>query len=88
MRGYGYEPLFISIDARDDHVDAHQRFASVLDEALDRIDEIQRSARVDGVLEPADLADDRSPVTRRDGPAPRRSTVCRSRGRGARTRSR
>jgi xylulose-5-phosphate/fructose-6-phosphate phosphoketolase len=49
MRGYGHEPLFISIDARDDHVDAHRRFASVLDEALERIDEIQRSARVDHV---------------------------------------
>jgi xylulose-5-phosphate/fructose-6-phosphate phosphoketolase len=49
MRGYGHEPLFISIDARDDHLDAHRRFASVLDEALDRIDEIQRSARLDGV---------------------------------------
>ena len=51
MRGYGYEPLFISIRADDDHADAHIRFASVLDEALDRIDEIQRSARVDGVTE-------------------------------------
>ena len=49
MRGYGYEPLFISIDAEDDHADAHERFAAVLDEALERIEEIQRSARVDGV---------------------------------------
>jgi xylulose-5-phosphate/fructose-6-phosphate phosphoketolase len=48
MRGYGYEPLFISIRAEDDHADTHVRFASVLDEALDRIEEIQRSARVDG----------------------------------------
>jgi xylulose-5-phosphate/fructose-6-phosphate phosphoketolase len=51
MRGYGYEPLFISIDAEDDHADVHARFAGLLDEALDRIDEIQRSARVDGVTE-------------------------------------
>jgi xylulose-5-phosphate/fructose-6-phosphate phosphoketolase len=49
MRGYGYEPLFISISAEDDHSDVHARFAGLLDEALDRIDEIQRSARVDGV---------------------------------------
>jgi xylulose-5-phosphate/fructose-6-phosphate phosphoketolase len=48
MRGYGYEPLFISIGAEDEHEDAHRRFAAVLDEALDRIEEIQRSARVDG----------------------------------------
>jgi xylulose-5-phosphate/fructose-6-phosphate phosphoketolase len=48
-RGYGYEPLFISIAADEDHTSAHVRFASVLDDALDRIEEIQRSARVDGV---------------------------------------
>jgi xylulose-5-phosphate/fructose-6-phosphate phosphoketolase len=50
MRGYGYDPLFISIDAEDDHTDVHARFAGLLDEALDRIEEIQRSARVDGVM--------------------------------------
>jgi xylulose-5-phosphate/fructose-6-phosphate phosphoketolase len=49
MQGYGYEPLFISVRMEDDHLEAHRRFASVLDEALDRIDEIQRAARVDGV---------------------------------------
>jgi xylulose-5-phosphate/fructose-6-phosphate phosphoketolase len=49
MRGYGYEPLFITISAEDDHADAHERFAAVLEEALERIEEIQRSARVDGV---------------------------------------
>ena len=48
MRGYGYEPLFISIHVEDEHEDAHRRFAAVLDDALDRIEEIQRSARVDG----------------------------------------
>ena len=45
MRGYGYEPLFITIDAADDHLDAHQRFAAVLDHALDRMAEIQSAAR-------------------------------------------
>jgi xylulose-5-phosphate/fructose-6-phosphate phosphoketolase len=49
MRGYGYEPLFMSVRVEDDHREVHRRFASVLDEALDRIDEIQREARVDGV---------------------------------------
>jgi xylulose-5-phosphate/fructose-6-phosphate phosphoketolase len=48
MRGYGYEPLFVAIKASDDHLDAHQRFASVVDEALDRIAEIQERARLDG----------------------------------------
>ncbi len=49
MRGYGYEPLFISVRAEDEHEGVHRRFAAVLDEALDRIEEIQRSARIDGV---------------------------------------
>ncbi len=49
MRGYGHEPLFMSVEADDGHSEVHRRFASVLDEALDRIEEIQRSARVDGV---------------------------------------
>src|SRR5512132_2435552 len=50
FEGYGYDPLFISIGAEDDHADVHARFAGLLDEALDRIEEIQRSARVDGVM--------------------------------------
>ena len=49
MRGYGYKPLFMSVEADDEHSEVHRRFGSVLDEALDRIEEIQRSARVDGV---------------------------------------
>jgi xylulose-5-phosphate/fructose-6-phosphate phosphoketolase len=48
MGGYGYEPLFVSIAARDEHVDVHRRFAAVLDDALDRIDAIQRAVRGDG----------------------------------------
>ena len=51
LRGYGYEPLLVTFGADDDHLDVHRRFAAVLDEALDRIEEIQRSARVDGVTE-------------------------------------
>ena len=49
MRGYGYEPFFMSVEADDEHSEVHRRFGSVLDDALDRIEEIQRSARVDGV---------------------------------------
>jgi len=45
MRGYGYDPRFIEIEPADDHLDVHGRFASVLDEALDRIAEIQHRAR-------------------------------------------
>jgi xylulose-5-phosphate/fructose-6-phosphate phosphoketolase len=48
MRGYGYEPLFISVGAGEEHVEVHQRFAAVLDDALDRIDAIQRAVRADG----------------------------------------
>jgi xylulose-5-phosphate/fructose-6-phosphate phosphoketolase len=48
MRGYGYEPLSVTIEASDDHLDAHQRFASVLDDALDRIHAIQHNARAEG----------------------------------------
>ena len=51
MRGYGYEPLFVSIGADDEHADAHRRFAGALDEALDRIAEIQRAAREGGATE-------------------------------------
>src|SRR5436189_1743694 len=51
MRGYGHEPLFITIEASDDHLDAHRRFAAVLDRALDRIAEIQHRARANGVGE-------------------------------------
>jgi xylulose-5-phosphate/fructose-6-phosphate phosphoketolase len=51
MRGYGYHPLFMTVKPADEHFDAHRRFAALLDEALDRIQEIQRAARVDGVAE-------------------------------------
>ena len=48
MRGYGYEPLFVTIEAADDHLDAHRRFAATLDDALDRIASLQRAARAEG----------------------------------------
>ncbi len=52
FEGYGYRPL-IMIGGFDgeDHAAVHQRFAAVLDEALNEIAEIQRAAREDGVTE-------------------------------------
>jgi xylulose-5-phosphate/fructose-6-phosphate phosphoketolase len=51
MRGYGHEPLFVTVGADDDHIEVHQRFAAVLDEALDRIADIQGRARAAGEIE-------------------------------------
>jgi xylulose-5-phosphate/fructose-6-phosphate phosphoketolase len=51
MRGYGHEPLFVTIEASDDHLDAHRRFAATLDDALDRIAAVQRAARAEGATE-------------------------------------
>jgi xylulose-5-phosphate/fructose-6-phosphate phosphoketolase len=42
LRGYGYEPVFVT---GDDPALVHQQFAASLDAALDRIAEIQRTAR-------------------------------------------
>ena len=52
FEGYGYRPLIMTggFDG-EDHAAVHQRFAKVLDEALDEIAEIQRAAREDGVTE-------------------------------------
>ncbi len=46
MRGYGYEPYLV---AGDDPATVHQALAATLDTVFDRIAEIQRAARVDGV---------------------------------------
>jgi len=52
FEGYGYRPLIMTggFDG-EDHAAVHQRFAAVLDEALDEIAEIQKAAREDGVTE-------------------------------------
>ena len=52
FEGYGYRPLIMSggFDG-EEHAAVHQRFATVLDEALDEIAQIQKAARVDGVSE-------------------------------------
>jgi len=45
MRGYGHEPIFFTAGFDDeDRVSVHQRFAAVLDEALDAIADIKRRA--------------------------------------------
>jgi xylulose-5-phosphate/fructose-6-phosphate phosphoketolase len=49
FRGYGWEPLTVSGGfGGEDAALVHQRFAAALDEALDRIDAIQRTARENG----------------------------------------
>jgi xylulose-5-phosphate/fructose-6-phosphate phosphoketolase len=48
LRGYGWDPLRIDAAPDEDHADVHRRFAAVLDDALDRIAGIQRSAREEG----------------------------------------
>ena len=49
FRGYGWHPLLVSggFDG-EEPAQVHERFASALDEALDRIDRIQRAARDEG----------------------------------------
>lgn len=44
MRGYGYDPMFFVARPDDDHLDAHRRFARLLDDALDRIVAIKAAA--------------------------------------------
>ncbi|HET7465328.1 MAG TPA: phosphoketolase family protein [Candidatus Dormibacteraeota bacterium] len=45
MKGYGYDPIFV---AGDEPAAVHGQMAAALDQALDRIAEIQRSARANG----------------------------------------
>src|ERR1700712_4429107 len=49
MRGYGYKPVIVSGGFDDeDHMAVHARFADALEQALDQIAAIQKSAREDG----------------------------------------
>ncbi|WP_246542733.1 phosphoketolase family protein [Paludibacterium yongneupense] len=45
FEGYGYRPLWVEVSDPDDYASAHQRMAAVLDEAMDDIESIQRTAR-------------------------------------------
>jgi xylulose-5-phosphate/fructose-6-phosphate phosphoketolase len=49
MRGYGYSPIWVEGGFDDeDHMAVHARFADALEQALDEIAAIQKSAREDG----------------------------------------
>ncbi|NSC20287.1 phosphoketolase family protein [Streptomyces albus subsp. chlorinus] len=52
MRGYGYEPLFVSAQQDTPHAAAHRALADAFDTALERIDAIQAAARADGSGKP------------------------------------
>jgi xylulose-5-phosphate/fructose-6-phosphate phosphoketolase len=47
LQGYGYRPYFVE---GDDPPQVHEQMASVLDEVLDEVERIQRTARSDGDL--------------------------------------
>ena len=85
LRGYGHEVLTVE---GDDPCDVHRQLAAALDQALDRIREIQRAAREDGDVErrPWPMIVLRHPegLDR----AATWSTACRSRAPGAPTRCR
>lgn len=44
MRGCGHDPLLIEFEADDEYDDVHRRFASVMDDAMDRIARIRALA--------------------------------------------
>ena len=44
MRGYGHDPYFFEAQPGDDHLEAHRRFARLLDDVLDRIVAIKTDA--------------------------------------------
>ena len=88
FEGYGWRPLIVSSELDEPPADAHERFAAALDEALDDIRAFQDAARSGGATRAPALADARSCARRRVGPARARSTACRSKAPGARTRCR
>jgi len=45
FEGYGYRPITVNVTDPEDHAAAHQAFAAALDDALDAIRDIQRTAR-------------------------------------------
>src|SRR4029077_2030032 len=48
FEGYGWRPLIVDAGLDEPHAAVHQRFAGVLDDALDDIKEIQERARAHG----------------------------------------
>ncbi len=58
LRGYGYEPVFVTADTGTPPAQAHRELAAALDGAVERIDALQQAARsADGP--PAGQAEDR-----------------------------
>ncbi|WP_194420540.1 phosphoketolase family protein [Microbacterium sp. A18JL241] len=60
MTGYGYDPIFVTIDASDPSAAAHERFAAALDRAFDGIDRVRKVA-ADGSRVPWPMIVLRSP---------------------------
>jgi xylulose-5-phosphate/fructose-6-phosphate phosphoketolase len=48
FEGYGWEPAIVTGELDEPPAEVHRRFAAVLDETLDKIKEIQETARNDG----------------------------------------
>ena len=51
FEGCGWEPHFVEVKDKDDHMAAHRAMAEALDECMDKIKAIQKAAREDGVTE-------------------------------------
>ena len=87
MVGYGHKPhMFVAGFDDESHEDIHRRFATLLDEVLDEIAEIKRSAHAGNEQRPQwPMIVFRTP---RAGRGRTTSTARRRRARGARTRCR
>ena len=51
FEGCGWEPHFVEVKDKNDHMAAHRAMAEALDECMDKIKAIQKAAREDGVTE-------------------------------------
>lgn len=51
FEGCGWEPHFVEVKDKNDHMAAHRAMAEALDECMDKIKAIQKATREDGVTE-------------------------------------
>ena len=51
FEGCGWEPHFVEVKDKNDHMAAHRAMAEALDECMDKIKAIQKAAREDGATE-------------------------------------
>ncbi len=51
FEGCGWDPHFVEVKDKDDHMAAHRAMAETLDECMEKIKAIQKAAREDGVTE-------------------------------------